>query len=70
MEMEEFYLLGHNTTQSIESQPTFSFETEFQWTTWCCIPEDTTLLNLHCETLESYEVEVEMTGFAHSSFKY
>jgi hypothetical protein len=36
---------------------------DFQQTTWCYIPEDSTLHNHHCENLKSY-IQKNFTLFA------
>jgi hypothetical protein len=43
-------------SSALKLEETYSSETvDFQWTTWCYIPEDRTLHNHCCENLKSYE---------------
>jgi hypothetical protein len=41
----------------------------FQWTTWCYIPEDSTLHNHRCENLKSYKVAIYSSEMLVSTYQ-
>jgi plasmid replication initiation protein len=50
--------LAYSSTLKIEKTHSSETVANFEWTTWCYIPEDRTLHNHHCENLKSYIINM------------
>jgi hypothetical protein len=48
------FCLTCSSTLNMEVTCSSEMSVDFQWVTWCYIPEDITLHNHHCENLKSY----------------